>query len=465
MSRRQPVASLTTNMPFEGVSFADGLNVSRLAFHTLGTALLSMAATIGMSVITARVLGPHDKGAYDLVLATSALLAMVAGMSLSAGVTYVVAQDRSNVRRLNRRLVLIALAQSIFAGALVWVVFRTPFAAAFVPPGAGFGVGVAIVLIVLLTVLQSNARAVMMGRRQIGRANHLELTGRMTQLGLFLLGFAALIRFGREPVAAHFIWLLVASAALTTSLFLAGANSGANGATFRDSGLGEAMRYSIACYAANMAQFLNYRLAVFFIGFFAGVQAVGFYAISAMIAQLLWMLPQAAASVLLPTIAAMRESAGAGVTLASGMSRSMIAVAPIAAVAVAALATPVTPLVFGASFTPSLTPLYWLLPGVIALAPAIVLAAYFSGIGRPDINLRSSLAGLAVTVALGLLLIPRLGIKGAAIATAMSYVISAAVLARSFSQETGLSPRAFLVPRSQDLAIAADYLRQWRGRN
>ncbi len=63
-----------------------------------------------------------------------------------------------------------------------------------------------------------------------------------------------------------------------------------------------------------------------------------------------------------------------------------------------------------------------LAPGVVFFSAHIVLSNYFSGTGRPYHNLFASLIGLSVTVVSALILIPRWGIRGAAITTSLTYM-------------------------------------------
>lgn len=61
-------------------------------------------------------------------------------------------------------------------------------------------------------------------------------------------------------------------------------------------------------------------------------------------------------------------------------------------------------------------------PGVVFFSAHTVMANFFSGTGRPKYNLYASLIGLSVTVVAAFLLIPRLGIQGAAITTSLTYL-------------------------------------------
>jgi O-antigen/teichoic acid export membrane protein len=88
--------------------------------------------------------------------------------------------------------------------------------------------------------------------------------------------------------------------------------------------------------------------------------------------------------------------------------------------------------VYGAAFASAVTPARIILAGLALEGVAAVITAYLYGAGRPGLNSCAMAAGLVVTVALDLLLIPRHGAVGAAIASAAAYATVAATLAWMF---------------------------------
>ena len=60
-------------------------------------------------------------------------------------------------------------------------------------------------------------------------------------------------------------------------------------------------------------------------------------------------------------------------------------------------------------------------PGLLFASAQLIFANYFMGTGKPKYNLYASLVGLAVTIPTTLLLIPRMGIQGAAISFSCTY--------------------------------------------
>lgn len=89
-------------------------------------------------------------------------------------------------------------------------------------------------------------------------------------------------------------------------------------------------------------------------------------------------------------------------------------------------------------------------PGIVFFSAHTVLANYFSGTGKPKYNLYASLIGLSVTLVSAFILIPLLGIRGAAITTTLTYLALFVYQWIVFHKQTG-SRLAQLVPNREDL--------------
>jgi O-antigen/teichoic acid export membrane protein len=98
-----------------------------------------------------------------------------------------------------------------------------------------------------------------------------------------------------------------------------------------------------------------------------------------------------------------------------------------------------------------------LAPGVLLYNFAIILGHYFSGIGKYHINTIASSIGLVVSVVLFISLIPAYAIKGAGIATSISYGVTSLVLLIIFVRESKISAIEF-IPGKKDLAMIKELL-------
>ena len=60
-------------------------------------------------------------------------------------------------------------------------------------------------------------------------------------------------------------------------------------------------------------------------------------------------------------------------------------------------------------------------PGILSIAGSLMFSHYFSGLGKHYLNTIASTIGLVFTFIAGFILIPRIGLYGAAITASISY--------------------------------------------
>ncbi len=106
---------------------------------------------------------------------------------------------------------------------------------------------------------------------------------------------------------------------------------------------------------------------------------------------------------------------------------------------------------FSGEFGDIRTVIWLMAPGIVFFSAHTILANYFSGTGRPKYNLYASLIGLSVTLIAAFVLIPRMGIQGAAITTSLTYLALFVYQWMVFRRLTGSRLRQ-LVPDKEDLS-------------
>jgi O-antigen/teichoic acid export membrane protein len=416
--------------------------------YAFGASLVLMPLSLANGVLIARTVGPVGKGAFDLILATAGLLVMILGFSLAPGITYVVAKGKTDIRALTSRLLLVAGAQTVATLMILVLISDTRYSAKFLPPAVGRWLLLGATLYVLLELVTANWRAMLVGRQEIVRVNNSEMLGRILQF-LLLFGIAATlsVRGGTISVAILFAIALIVSAFINLSLLFKLRTA------FREhtgtNSFSDAVGFALPCYFANLTQFLNYRLDVFVVSFFSGYASVGRYTLAVGLGQLIWLLSNAAATVLLPKIAAGEHDDRAAHVMK--VNRLALAASFAGALALGIAGTQLIPLLYGEAFRSSIDALLWILPGIVAFSIVNVLAAFLAGIGKPRLNLIVSTISLAATISLDLILIPRFDIVGAAIASSVSYILSATITVAFFVKETKTSLRDLLLPTSGDV--------------
>jgi O-antigen/teichoic acid export membrane protein len=152
--------------------------------------------------------------------------------------------------------------------------------------------------------------------------------------------------------------------------------------------------------------------------------------------------------VFFPRVAGMeRQSADEKVAMVSRFTVLLTLIATVGLIPAAFLAVHlVLP-----DFTDALPAFLVLLPGIIALTVAKVLASYVSGLGIPLRVAIASGSALGVNIVGNLLLIPALGIMGAAVASLISYTINALMLIVIASRLSRRRPHEFVIPTRAEI--------------
>ena len=104
---------------------------------------------------------------------------------------------------------------------------------------------------------------------------------------------------------------------------------------------------------------------------------------------------------------------------------------------------------FSGEFSGIHTVILLIAPGIVFFSAHTILANYFSGTGQPKYNLYASLIGLSVTLVSAFVLIPLLGIRGAAITTTLTYTALFVYQWIVFHKQTG-SRLSQLMPNHED---------------
>ena len=170
-----------------------------------------------------------------------------------------------------------------------------------------------------------------------------------------------------------------------------------------------------------------------------GPAALGIYAVASRTAELLRLPALAINYVLYPAYA--RQGGHTAEAEARAAMRRTWWIPAAVAVPVAVTAPVILPLVYGPAFRAAVIPTWILLGGLAGGSVYGVLSAFLSGTGRPGLTSIAQGAGLVVTVALDLTLIPHFGINGAATASAFAYLTTTFVLVACFRlTKTGSRP-------------------------
>jgi Na+-driven multidrug efflux pump len=128
-------------------------------------------------------------------------------------------------------------------------------------------------------------------------------------------------------------------------------------------------------------------------------------------------------------------------------------------VAIGGLGSVLILVAYGHRFHPAVAPMLVLLPAMWLLGIGIVIQGDLEGRGRPGLS--SALAGLAtgVTAVLDFVLIPSLGVIGAALAAVAAYSTFGVASVLALRRLSGIPVRELVVPTRADLASYWQFIR------
>ncbi len=448
----EPAVAEGQGLEAAGANGAAPSSAGRDAAYLVAGQVAASAAGFGLGIVLARALGPEGKGFYDIVVGSASLLMMVLGLSLSSGVFYHTAKRPLDHRRLLVLLWGVAAVLACVAAALLAAGRGLPWIAWMLPSGPAGAAALLTGGVLLAVYGQTLAKAVAGGMGRFGAQSVTDALGRLAAVAAALALALAGVRTPVPYVAVFAAAIGISALALSGMVWRTPVASRALPAA-------AIVGYSFPLYVGNLVQFLNYRLDIFFVKEMVSLRAVGIYTVAVSLAQVLWLVPMALAALVMRQAAA--EGSGPGVLARVGeVNRFCLYLGLVSAVGLAGAAWIALGPVFGPGFEASFRPLALLLPGIVLFSPTIILSAYLNGIHRQVYTTWVACGSLTVTIVLNLLLVPRIGVAGAAVASTASYTLSSVVtVALSLRTTPGLTARALFVPHRADLARGMGLLR------
>jgi O-antigen/teichoic acid export membrane protein len=417
-----------------------------------------------LSIVLARTIGPSANGRFALLGTLVGLLELVFSLSLSAGIIHEVSRGRWSVRSAFRTCYTAALALGLAAVVAGLGIFALLHDSVF----GGISTSLAVVALMSLPLVLAYlyADAILLARERYEGYAGLELSHSATFLAI---GAGLAIPFG---VTGAVIGLPAAAlVAASVGAVLLAREAAGDGTADTPGSFGRAFRFGAQSWGANLLQQINYRFDVLILGAFAASSAVGVYSVALTLTGTAWVLPQGLQTVLFPRVAGLDEATRAGDTsieesdagLAKAIRHGVLLTLP-AGLLISVLLLVGVPLLYGPKFHETIWLGFILLPGTLMLGVAKILSSGIVGRGYPRYTLYAGAITVPITLALYFGLIPPFHAWGAAIASSVSYGLTALILVIYFRRATSVGLREAFVPRAEDVADYLDLLRLARHR-
>ncbi len=422
------------------------MNLARNILATFGSRLILLGLALIGSIMAARFLGPEGRGLLALVLLLPDFAKTLGLFGFDQANAVYAGLEPGRRRALVGQSAVIGfvLGSIIALACAAWLAFGAVGMRAMIHGPLWLYM---LPLATIPTVLVAQYwGAVLHGMNRIVLINTVDVVIKSITLVLFLV-FVGSLRLGVVGAVWSDAIMSVADLFITAYLLIR-LNIGVRPSF--DTGLFiQTARFALPAYFSTVLTYLNYRVDQFIIAVLLTPIELGYYVIAVGIAERLWMLTGAVAGPLLPHLT---NSPDRDPAVAAVASRHVLVWMGAACLLVFVFCDVAIRLLYSAEFMPTVAPLRWLLPGIFTLSVGKVLVAELLARKKVMFTLSIAIVAAALNITGNLILIPTMGISGAAVASTISYTISSALLAWCYVRETRL-PWVTLVPRCSDLRI------------
>lgn len=430
-----------------------GVNAGRTLVTNIATILLGL----GLSILLARGLGTEANGVYALALLLPTMLATLMNLGLGPANVYHIGRGDLTPRQ--------ALFASLYAWTLLTAVgvIVTPLVLAWKGaewfPGVPNAVLFMAVISFPMTLLQGYFASLLQGVQDFKRFNRLTI---VTPFVTLVLSAILILGFRTGVMGAVVAYTVGQAISLGLAWYVLAPHVRPVGDRARLSFLETlgylrtSISYGWKAHLSNMIAFINYRTDVYLVNLFMSPAYTGVYWVAIQMAERMWIIANVVSTVLIPRLSQLHTEEEKRLAITPIVTRFVLGTTILACLLLALISKPFIYLLFGEAFAGARMALLLLLPGVLAGSVMKVISNDFAARGKPEINSAVSAVTVVVNIVANVLLIPRYGINGGAIAATISYVISLAMKLAIYPRFSHRPWYELLVPTKDDVALVRE---------
>ena len=370
------------------------------------------------SIIIARILGVEGKGIYTLLVLAPVLVITLGNLGIQSANIYFSARQKDKLKGISSNSLILALFWGVLLFILILIFFK-PLQSLFFKDAPSALLLIALSMIPALLITRY-FEGILLGGDKV-KALGLKIISVSSVFLLSLIFLVWIFRFGVFGALVSWIIATLVSSIITFVLvyrLLSRTHWHFDFSLFKKS-----INFGVKAFLANVFQFLNYRIDILLISLFSSALFVGYYSVAVVLAELIWYIPNSLALILFPRTSSSRIREANHFT--PKVCRNTVFILLIIVLLAFLLGELAIWILYGQEFLPAAGAFYLLLPGIFALGFAKILSSDILGRGKPQINAYIALFCLGINIVSNIILIPKLGIRGAAIASSIAYITSA----------------------------------------
>jgi O-antigen/teichoic acid export membrane protein len=411
----------------------------------IGSRAMLVVFGLATGVITARLLGPHDRGLFTVLLLLPQTLVSFAKMGVAQANVYQIRRERVSIETVSSNAFVLCIVLSAAMLAICWAGGKAvlePFTKGAEPTFVWL-----VLTLIPFIMIESYFLSILQAVEDF-RAYNLQSVYKAV-FGFIGVAVALLALHGG-------LWeALISQVVVLTGVNLWLLYRVRRVAPFRlrwDGTVGRAtLLFGTKSYLQTLASHLHYRVGLYLVAYYLNPAEVAFYSIAINVTNPILHIPDAVGTVIFPKLAGSSDASAHHRT--SLTCRHTVFATVLAAVLYVGVGSQVLTFAYGDRYAPAITPMFLMLPGIIMISLYQILTRNFTSRNRQQVNIVAAGVALVANLVLNVALIPRFGIAGAAVSTAVSYSLAASILLAIFVRESGASLSATVLIRAADLAM------------
>lgn len=395
------------------------MSSTKYAVQNLLTRAILIPLGIISSVIIARILGVEGRGVYAYIILLSTFFIPILSFGYPAGAVYEVSTRRFSVKNISASNFFISLLQGALVAVVVlglWYFGLLGKTGQQIPKG---GIAIILSLIFINTLFRFSSKNIL-ADSWFSFYNILEILRKII-VPIMVIGMIIIFS---DDVFGGAVGLLVGSLILLLILIYNIWSRYRPVARLNMDYIRRSYAYGIKGWFGQLSVNANTRIDQLILGGIASAEALGNYSIAVMLSELLWLVPMALGQVIYNRIAESKDQK-TSLELVKKTHRIVWSFLFVCTLIATLVGPYVIPFVYGSDFSGAILPFLILLPGTLLMVSARLLDKLFTASGYIAVTNKVQIISSIISIILYIILIPRMGILGAAIGASVGYAVGA----------------------------------------
>lgn len=396
------------------------------------------------TVVTSRGLGPQGKGVLSVSNNLISISLILLGFGVAASNVYFIGKNKKDMEAILGANIIVAMFSAVVL--VLLFILNLKFNLDFIFKGLNIRIIIIIFLTIPLMNLKTSLINVLLGLQNIGRYNKINIIDTVVTFCILVI-FVFTFKSAFWVIVGNLISVITVLLILLYVLFYKNKLK----LTFNKVLLKDMLKYGIKAQIGNAVQFLNYRLDIFIINFLLPIGQVGIYSNAVALSETMWKVSGTVSTIVLPMTTNSKDKKHMALFI-NKVTRITFFIVVLSSIVLVLISKPLILILLGKDFSGSINALILLIPGISIFSVCNILSSYMAGVGQIEKNIIASSVSCIATIILDIVLIPKVGINGASIATSISYIMATLITIIFYNRLTASKISDILLIKRDDLS-------------